>query len=298
MLGGATRFSGMGLRTLYMARTIATIRDIKPHTLVVTSGHNDSIWGPISFLSGAISRAGEYKGMGGRFYNIGFRFSPEVNRAQVNFALVKSILGTKASNEPIDDYLLIKPPPSAMVNISVPADSTTLIAVSPGVGAIKAKMWPARKFVELINALMRLNDVRVILLGGPDEVLLADKIHSACADSQKVLNLTGRLSPGQLLYVLSKTQMLIGNDSGLAHLSAALGKETVVLFGPTSAKRTGPMGRTVHIVDIDLQCRPCYVDRYPFRDPVKACGNPVCMKNISTAAVLDVVYSILLGLGR
>ena len=38
---------------------------------------------------------------------------------------------------------------------------------------------------------------------------------------------------------------LVGNDSGAAHLAAAVGAPTVVLFGPASPTHFAPLGRSV-----------------------------------------------------
>jgi len=45
--------------------------------------------------------------------------------------------------------------------------------------------------------------------------------------------------------VLAGAAALVGNDSGAAHLAAAVGAPTVVLFGPTSPAGFAPLGSSV-----------------------------------------------------
>jgi heptosyltransferase-1 len=51
--------------------------------------------------------------------------------------------------------------------------------------------------------------------------------------------------------------LVIGVDSGLTHLAGALAVPTLVLYGATSAVRTGVRGRRVVNLQSDLACSPC-----------------------------------------
>ena len=50
---------------------------------------------------------------------------------------------------------------------------------------------------------------------------------------------------------------VVGVDSGLAHLGAALGRPTVMLFGPSDPSLTGCRGRNVRNLTASLACSPC-----------------------------------------
>jgi heptosyltransferase-2 len=50
----------------------------------------------------------------------------------------------------------------------------------------------------------------------------------------------------------------VSNDSGLAHLAAATGAPTVVLFGSTSSAWTAPLGPQVRVVQHAPVCAPCF----------------------------------------
>jgi ADP-heptose:LPS heptosyltransferase len=58
----------------------------------------------------------------------------------------------------------------------------------------------------------------------------------------------------EVLSILSCAGGYIGNDSGITHLSAALGIRTVVVFGPTDAAVYGPIGPAVTVLESNEQC--------------------------------------------
>ncbi|MFL6415405.1 MAG: glycosyltransferase family 9 protein [Bryobacteraceae bacterium] len=81
------------------------------------------------------------------------------------------------------------------------------------------KQWPADRFCEVARYL-ELWQVRPIFLAGPDDDASAFERH---------LVWRGDLESAKVL--LSRASFFIGNDSGPAHMAAAFGRPTVVLFG-------------------------------------------------------------------
>ena len=115
------------------------------------------------------------------------------------------------------------------------SDSGPLVAICPG-SSNRYKHWDATKFAAVIQALVARN-CRVAIIGGTAETTQAERIAHLAASS-RVTNYTAKLSLTQTAAVLLSTRLFIGCDSGIAHLAAALGKPTVVLFG-TSDDRSG-----------------------------------------------------------
>lgn len=57
--------------------------------------------------------------------------------------------------------------------------------------------------------------------------------------------------------LLAHASAVVGVDTGLSHLSAALGRPTVGLFGPTDAQLTGCVGNRARNIQGDIACAPC-----------------------------------------
>jgi ADP-heptose:LPS heptosyltransferase len=87
------------------------------------------------------------------------------------------------------------------------------------------------------------------LTGGPQEVELT----AAMAQGMRVspLNTAGQMTLRQSAAAVAKCDLFISNDSGLAHIAAAVGTEVIVLFGKTDLGRIAPRGGHVHIIRKD-----------------------------------------------
>jgi heptosyltransferase III len=106
------------------------------------------------------------------------------------------------------------------------------------------KVWPVERFAALFR---RLADtympgaVPAIVAGpGETEAAVSGLLLRALPGA---IDLIGRLSLPEIAAFLSRSQLFIGNDSGLMHLAAAAGAPTLGLFGPTSAEEYAPSGR-------------------------------------------------------
>jgi heptosyltransferase-2 len=58
--------------------------------------------------------------------------------------------------------------------------------------------------------------------------------------------------------VIAQCQLLTGNDSGMAHLSASLEVPTLVLCGPTDGRKIFEWYKKAHWMDGPLPCAGCY----------------------------------------
>jgi heptosyltransferase-1 len=101
----------------------------------------------------------------------------------------------------------------------------------------RSKQWPLANYLELARRLVGDRSVRILLVGAPDEEPLLIRI----ADGLKgAIIFTGPLE--DLLELLRRADLTVGNDTGPLHIAAALGRPTIGLFGPTRGDRNGPYG--------------------------------------------------------
>jgi heptosyltransferase-2 len=119
-----------------------------------------------------------------------------------------------------------------------------IITLSPGaVGAGKA--WPPGHYGELARVLAQ-DGASVWVLGGPNEAALAQQI--AATGGSRVRDLTSNDLRNAIL-ALAAADVSVTNDSGLMHISAAIGTPTVAVFGPTSPWHWKPLNPIAAILE-------------------------------------------------
>ena len=97
------------------------------------------------------------------------------------------------------------------------------------------KLWPEERWIEIGRALgMRL----VLPWGSDDERARAARIAAALGHAE----VAPRMTLEQLARFLARAQAVVGVDTGLTHLAAALGARTVGIYGGTDPALTGIYG--------------------------------------------------------
>jgi hypothetical protein len=115
--------------------------------------------------------------------------------------------------------------------------------IHPGSGSPR-KCWPAEGFAEVIRRLAR-DGWRTALLEGPADRQACEAV-SALAPADR-LPAARTEDIAQAAGLIAAADVFVGNDSGAAHLSAALGTPTVAVFGPTDPAMWRPLGRAVRV---------------------------------------------------
>jgi ADP-heptose:LPS heptosyltransferase len=105
--------------------------------------------------------------------------------------------------------------------------------------------------------------------------------------------LTGPLQ--EVAFSISRCKMFIGNDGGLAHIAAATGIKTFVLFGPSSYIKNKPFSKNSYAIGINIPCRPCQFNLdNVFGSGKSGCPfNMRCMKEMSVEFVLKEIKKCL-----
>jgi ADP-heptose:LPS heptosyltransferase len=160
-----------------------------------------------------------------------------------------------------------------------------LIALIPGTTWV-TKIWPQEKWSQLVSQLVRVPDVRIVLIGGPSEVEMNSYIYDSVSNPN-VLNLTGKTSLTELIALFMVSDIVVGADTGPLHMAAATGIPRVVgVFGSTPWKRNGPAGLDTSAVALSLSCQPCFEKTCPL-------GTLACLKDLSVASVYDEIKRTL-----
>lgn len=129
------------------------------------------------------------------------------------------------------------------------------LALVPGAANGPAKQWPPASFATLAELAQRRWGARPVLLGAGTDAAPAAAIRAACG--VECIDTVGRADVVQLAALLGRCRAIVSNDTGAAHLAAALGRPTLVLFGPTDPRRTRPRGPRVRTASAGVFCQPC-----------------------------------------
>ena len=164
-----------------------------------------------------------------------------------------------------------------------------VVAVHPGAGNI-TKQWPVEHFAALIDLLIERNGVNVLLIGGPDEVEIADSVMRSVLHQGAVASMTGQTSLVMLPRVLAACVLYIGNDSGPKHIAAAMGMPTIGIHsGVVDTAEWGPVGARAVAVRRNMTCSPCYLE-----DATDCPRNLACLRGLDVTHVYNLA-EVLLG---
>lgn len=123
-------------------------------------------------------------------------------------------------------------------------EGAPVLAVGPTANWI-GKTWMPERFVDLVRRLTGpggpLPNARLAVFGAPGEEAQAAPLLEALP-ADRTIDLVGKAQLLKTAACLKRSAFFIGNDSGLMHISAAVGIPTLGLFGPSSERRYGPWG--------------------------------------------------------
>jgi heptosyltransferase II len=167
----------------------------------------------------------------------------------------------------------------------------TAVAMHLGCGpGMDFKRWPVSRFLALAGRIGRRWPNPVIILTGTtlERDLIRQFLEAfggAAVDASNI----GSIEKTAL--ILKRCRLLVSNDTGVMHLSAAIGTPTVGLFGPTSVVQWAPLGpRSAFIRETKLPCSPC-VNNYLNLMPA-ACTNTFVGQCMTEIAIPNVELAI------
>jgi ADP-heptose:LPS heptosyltransferase len=221
-------FEGNPAVSQILGATWAAVRQWRPALCVNLHGGTRSQW--MTALSGARWRAGFAN------HNTTLAYNIKIPRAQ-------KILGVQRTVHTAEHMA------TAFFALGVPLEEVPRGQLFAGEAPIKGryavihpfasapdKRWRAERFCEVARYL-NLWNIKPVFLAGPGDTVTAFREHQI---------VQGSLNEAKAL--LSKAALFLGNDSGPAHMAAAFGTPSVVLFGASNAAIWGPWQTEAEIV--------------------------------------------------
>ena len=149
------------------------------------------------------------------------------------------------------------------------------------------RRWPPARYAAVADALVG-NGLTVVVTGVAGEREISAAVRARMR--APAVDLTGRTSLGGLAALLRDSAVVLANDTGTAHLAAAVGARSVTVFLPGDPVRWAHRGPRHRSVVADVPCAPC---------PHLTC--PIdfrCAASVTPDAVLAAVRSLALPAAR
>jgi ADP-heptose:LPS heptosyltransferase len=154
--------------------------------------------------------------------------------------------------------------------------------VHPGATASSRRYRPGG-FADAAATLAREDGLRILVTGVEDECLLVERVTRAVPGA---VPLAGRLSTDELAALIAISPLLITNNTGPAHLAAAVGTPAVVLYAQTNMQHTPWLGRS-RVLTRDVPCHDCLKSVCPL-------GHHACLAPIEPGEIVAAARELML----
>ena len=166
-------------------------------------------------------------------------------------------------------------------------DRSPVVVICPGAKFGASKCWPPERFGAVAERLAKRHGAAVVISPGPGEEDLARAIADEMRHAPVVLD-EPCLTLGELKSLVSRAELLLGNDTGPRHIARAFNVPMVTVFGPTNPVWTATGYSKERIVRVDVDCGPCHKKVCPL-------GHLKCM-TLVTVPMVDFACEQMLGL--
>ncbi|MEM7331356.1 MAG: glycosyltransferase family 9 protein [Chloroflexota bacterium] len=124
-----------------------------------------------------------------------------------------------------------------------------LVTMHPGsADEESARSWPIERYVLLGNRIIRHYQAQILLVGTPSDFKTCHEIAGMIAGD--VANWSKRVSIGEIGALTEIADLFIGNDTGASHIAAAMGCQTIAIFGPTDPSVSAPYAKDEELVTV------------------------------------------------
>ena len=162
---------------------------------------------------------------------------------------------------------------------------TRWVLMHPGATAA-SRRYPPAHWAEALRLLAE-SGMQAVLTGSAEEGPLVDQVRAGAGRAACSHSLAGQLTLGQLGGLISLAPVMASNNTGPAHIAAALGTPLVDLYALTNPQHT-PWQSPNRVLFHDVPCRNCYKSACPQ-------GHHACLAGVEPAQVAEAVHGLLRG---
>lgn len=178
-------------------------------------------------------------------------------------------------------------PPAAVESVNQQLANAGLadrqIALIHPAAAFETKRWATENFARVAEFVAE-RGLAPVAIAAPNELGIIDTLLNEA--SVHVLSL--ELSLPEVTALAARSRLFIGNDSGIAHIAAAVGTPSVVVFGSSNVAHWRPWNRAkAEVVFEQMPCQPChgyFCEKFP---------QPECILRVPVTSVAAAIERCL-----
>jgi predicted lipopolysaccharide heptosyltransferase III len=161
-------------------------------------------------------------------------------------------------------------------------------AVIHPAAAFATKQWAANNFGRVADALSA-QGLQVVAIATPAEKVIVDEMNKNTVSPALAFT---DLSLPEITALLARARLFVGNDSGIAHIAAAVATPSVVVFGSSNRAHwrpwtSGAPGAAAEVVFEEMECQPChgyFCEKF---------DEPECIKRVPVERVIATAERVL-----
>jgi len=208
----------------------------------------------------------------------------KTHSAEQQLALL-GFVGVPVSDRP-KSSLVVSPEATEEVDMLLHVygiDEDRIALIHPST-AFETKQWAPENYAKIAEYFAAMRITRVAVASNAEVRTLEKVVES----SRVPIFPFDELSLPQITALATRAAIFVGNDSGIAHIAAAVGTPTVVIFGSSNRDHWSPWTEAPNeIVFEPFDCQPC-----PGYE-CKVFGEPKCIQSVSTERVIAAIDRVL-----
>ena len=162
-----------------------------------------------------------------------------------------------------------------------------MIAIAPYSNDV-LRDWPRSHYERLIDLLLDQTDRALVLIGSAEQRQAINLLVRG-RPAGRLRNVAGLWSWPETLAALAEAELIIANNSGIAHVGAQLGRPTLCLFAAShDPHEWGPRGPHVVTLYVKTACSPCGM-----ATAMGCCFGHACMEQLTPRIVFDAAGRML-----
>ncbi len=163
------------------------------------------------------------------------------------------------------------------------ASKNDLVLIHPS-SAFMTKQWPTENYARVAEFLAG-QGLQTVAVASKSESGVLDNL---VARSNVPVTTFDDLSLPEITALAARAKLFVGNDSGIAHIAAAVKTPVVVIFGSSNRDHWGPWTDSLNeIVYQEFHCQPCAGYE------CKEFGEPRCILSLPQESVINAISRIL-----